>query len=224
MACDDGDDGGAGASTSSTGGSGGASPGSGGNGGETPGVGGSGGETPGAGGAGGAGGGASACANDDMYEDNDVAMTATPVPVPPPDPGNPDWFVDASVDAYKCSSDDDWYFVKTSFSVMGNDPPDTRYWTLVLQAAGAGSCGASCDDVVPPAGPQSTVTVEVYDATSMALLGTETSDVGLVRIEGYGAAFANDVVFRVSGPPEAVYEYEFRTTVRSDAFEDECEC
>ncbi|AKT43656.1 hypothetical protein [Chondromyces crocatus] len=224
IACDDGDDGGTGASTGSAGG--GATTGSGGSGGEGPGSGGngpgSGGDTA-AGGAGGDGGGAMACA-DDEYEDNDVAMTATQVPVPPPPDDEEYWIVYGQLSAYKCSGDDDWYFIKTSFSNMINDPPEYRYWTLVLRAAGAGSCGASCEDYVPPAGPEHTVTVEAFDATTMAPLAMRTSTEGLIRMAGYGEEFANDVLIRVSGPPEAVYPYTFLTTVRSDAFEDECEC
>ncbi|WP_179955502.1 hypothetical protein [Chondromyces crocatus] len=222
IACDDGDDGGGAGGSGATGGVGAA----GGTSGEGGGTGGAGG---GAGGAGGGAGGATACV-DDEYEDNDVAMTATQVPMELPVEGDPDWYgedlwyVWNEISAYKCSGDDDWYFIKTSFDTPADDPPETRYWSLVLRVAGAGSCGASCEDYVPPAGPEHTVTVDVFNATTMAPLTTRTSDEGLIRLWGYGADFANDVLIRVSGPPEAVYPYDFTTTARSDAFEDECEC
>jgi hypothetical protein len=211
---------GGGATTGSGGAGGGATTGSGGAGG----AGGDGCETTGAttgsgaggaGGSGGAGGaGGSWSCIDDYDESNDVPADATPVYLQ--NPG--DWY--GFTDAAKCSGNDDWYLIETSQS---DSVPANRTVRVRLHAAGANICGKLCG-FVPPPGPQYTVTVEIFDAKTMAPLASKTSNIGVVRMDGTGPQFANDVLIRVSGPPQAVYAYQVTWVVNNGEAGDECEC
>jgi hypothetical protein len=155
---------------------------------------------------------------DDASEDDDTAATATVLtPAGSTTPG--ELYLSASrTDLFLCPSDEDWLAVQTDF---GDSPV---LFSIRLQAAGAGYCGAGCEEYVPPAGPENTVLVEVYDASTMALVASATNDQGRIWIDAFGPEFAHNVLVRVHGPPQATYRYQLFLMVRSGYYEDECEC
>jgi hypothetical protein len=97
-------------------------------------------------------------------------------------------------------------------------------------AAGASHCPAYDDGdgyiygYNPPAGPENTLTVEVYNAQTLALVATSTSPIGRVWMNlGNPANLSHDLYIRFRGPKEAEYNYRFSLTPQTDWFEDECE-
>jgi hypothetical protein len=69
------------------------------------------------------------------------------------------------------------------------------------------------------------VSVEVFDAETMVLLGTQTAQNGRIDLGGYGDAFAKDILVHVSGPGSAAsYHYDLFVEIRGYDGEDECEC
>jgi hypothetical protein len=204
--------GGGGAPATGAGGSGGAGAGGGA---ATSGAGGAGGAaTSGAGGA----GGGSVCSTDDANEENDSAGAAT-VLMPAGDTTPGQLYLSVWRDnLFLCAGDEDWFAIQTAYG------DSTVLFSIRLVAAGAGVCGAGCDEYVPPAGPENTVTAEVYNASTMALVASQTSAEGRVWIDAFGPEFAENVLVRIYGPPVATYGYQFYSMVRSGYYEDECEC
>lgn len=129
-----------------------------------------------------------------------------------------------------CRKDEDWYRVTTSG--LGSEyGTNNVYFHVRAMAAGASWCSPTGDPEVdegadlydPPAGPGSTLTVEVYNATTLDLLGSGTSAVGRVWLNLGGPNLGQDVLLRFRGPKQATYGYIFHAWAQSFDGEDECE-
>jgi hypothetical protein len=129
-----------------------------------------------------------------------------------------------------CHKDEDWYHVTTSG--LGSEyGTNNVYFHLRAMAAGASWCSATGDPELdeeiglydPPAGPENTLTVEVYNATTLDLLGSGTSTVGRVWLDLGGPNLGQDVLLRFLGPKQANYGYVFHAWAQSFDGEDECE-
>ncbi len=124
-----------------------------------------------------------------------------------------------------CKNDEDWYFLPTA-----SLPFSVGYLRFRAFAAGASYCppydygDGDTYGYNPPAGPENTLTVEVYNAQTLALVATSTSPVGRVWMDlGDAAKLSHDLYFRFRGPKEAEYSYNFSLGPQTDGFEDECE-
>jgi hypothetical protein len=151
----------------------------------------------------------------DVFEKNDTVDDAATLAFDPVFPQQA--FV--RVDATLCAGEEDWFLIPTSTL-----PWETVTVRLQVFAADAGFCADfGCDGFLPTPGPEHTVTVEAYHAVTGTLLGSSTDDQGIVRIYG-STEWGDDVLIRVSGPPEAEYPYLLRFATWSFEGEDECEC
>lgn len=164
----------------------------------------------------------------DSREPNDTA-DAAPRVAASSSGDNPGWIWGGwELEACVAGTNEDWYRITASelrFDVA--EPPYDGEPTLRLrlQAKGASLCpGEPCNGFRLPDAPANTVTVTVYAASTMEELATESSTHGLIFIDAVSEYFDEDVLVRVAGPPEALYDY--RLTVSIDAYgsEDECEC
>ncbi len=72
--------------------------------------------------------------------------------------------------------------------------------------------------------PENTLTVEIWDATGTILLGSRTSQRGLIAINGSGRDYGSDFLIHFSGPAAVEYNYRFSIGVQNADGEDECEC
>jgi len=124
-----------------------------------------------------------------------------------------------------CKNDEDWYFLPTA-----SLPFTVGYLGLRAMAAGASHCpfydygDGDSWGYDPPAGPENTLTVEVYNAQTLALVATSTSPIGRVWMNlGNPANLSHDLYIRFRGPKEAEYSYRFSLSPQTDWFEDECE-
>jgi hypothetical protein len=212
------------ASSSSSGGVGSSSSGAGGTGGSGAtgpgGAGGGGGMGMGGSGSGAGGGGAPACMGEDGFEENDDAASAAAIPLMNAGYPDPLFYAHGEVNAFLCSGNEDWYFIKTSYEL------DDVWMSIEIMAAGAGACAfnQACGQYLPSASPQHTVKADLYDAMTLTPLGTSTKPNGLILFGGNGPQFGTDVLLRISGPPQAEYPYEIRVILRNGLFEDSCEC
>ena len=70
------------------------------------------------------------------------------------------------------------------------------------------------------------MTIDVHRADTMDLIGTSSSDDGVLWFNGAGGdAFAHDVLLHVySATPDAEYPYRLQVSIRNYEGEDECEC
>lgn len=164
----------------------------------------------------------------DNLEPNDTAGTAR---VAPPDTINNDpnstygdWIIMACVRG----TNEDWYRIEAS-QVTFEDSVDFEGEAAIrlrFRAKNAGLCPDvdGCDDVRLPDGPENTVTVEVYRASTMELLTSQTSTFGFLRIDGYNEYFVEDLLVRVAGPAQALYDYRMTIYMDTTHSEDECEC
>lgn len=160
---------------------------------------------------------------DDALEDNDTSGAAKQVA----------WsgvnLMSASLNmtGYLCSGDEDWFLLDTaSLNLM--DP------VFSLEARAKGSavppCVCGCDDGVcykpwAMAGPQNTITVEIYNAATNELLATGTEPHGNVEIGAYGPALSQGLLVHVKGPAAAQYPYQLWISIyENNGEEAECEC
>jgi hypothetical protein len=162
----------------------------------------------------------------DSDEDNDLPSTAKVVMWS--NPNGP--FVSLNpYPGYLCAGDADYYLLDTmSLGIM--DPVLSLYG----RAKGSHLDGCNCDGcgegvcaprTYPPPGPQSTLTIEVYNATTLELLAVQTSELGEVEIGAYGTKLNQNLLIKVYGPAAAQYPYTFGLSFYENWGEEgECEC
>lgn len=124
-------------------------------------------------------------------------------------------------DGYLCAGEDDWYRFETDSLGYAE-----HYFYIRALIKDAGLCGASCGDPVIPQGPEHAMTIDVHRADTLELIGTSSSDTGVLWFNGPGGdAFAHDVLLHVySTTPDAEYPYRLSVSIRNYDGEDECEC
>ncbi len=156
------------------------------------------------------------CAENDAWEANDLPESAAMVPW-----GSvSEYSADIMLDGLLCSDEDDWYYVSA-------DMLEFDMYTLELNALVEGTswCGAGCDDAWLPDAPENTISIEVFDAATLQVLGSKTAEDGRVYLDGWGDAFSHDLLIHVFGPtPAATYPYELFIQIHGYEGEDECEC
>jgi hypothetical protein len=158
-----------------------------------------------------------ACVDDSM-EDNDRLDAAVPIA----------WSRGSSVShgGFLCSGDEDWFRYETASLGLFQPILSVRF---VAKGSEEQRCVGSCErgtcwhDV--PAGPQHTVTVEVYNAVTRSLVASGTSGEGRLEIGAFGPELKQDILVRVVGPASAEYPYQLSVSVwENNGEEDECEC
>jgi hypothetical protein len=164
------------------------------------------------------------CNQGDPHEKNDQASDATDLTYASTYDG---YSRTPNVSASICKNDEDWYHIPTA------DLPYTVRWVPIrVIAAGASFCpeftwgddeGTYTEGYDPPAGPENTVQVDVYNAATLQLVGSKQSNIGRVFLDIWGGPLNDDLYLRIHGPKEAQYGYWFNVRVQDDAFEDECE-
>jgi hypothetical protein len=134
-------------------------------------------------------------------------------------------YASTQADAALCNGDEDWYFVPTEAL-----PFDVGYVRFRAFAAGASYCpfhdygDGDTYGYDPPSAPENTLTVEVYNASTLALVASSTSTIGRVWMDlGGPENLSHDLYFRFLGPQQAQYTYNFSIGPQTDWFEDECE-
>ena len=164
----------------------------------------------------------------DSLEPNDSTETA-PTVEPQYISENPEW-VSGSwvVNACLGGGNEDWYRIPVSRLRFDLDQNFEGEASMRLRGLIEGSdicAGVSgCDGEELPALPENTVTVELYRASDKGLLLTRTDAQGIVATSSAGADYTGDLLVRVSGPPEALYNYRLSIFIDVQGSEDECEC
>ena len=131
-----------------------------------------------------------------------------------------------SVEGTICKNDEDWFLLPTE-----SLPFDVSLVLLRAMAAGASYCPftdyGEPHGYDPPASPDNTLQVEVYNATTLELVGSSSSSIGRVwmnleDLDGVGN-LNHDLYLRFRGPKEAKYSYHFSLSAYNGGSEDECE-
>ncbi|MDI1447929.1 hypothetical protein [Polyangium sp. 6x1] len=172
-------------------------------------------------------GGVGVCNQADPYEKNNRLWSATELAYYDVYAGSGWGAAYTSATAFICKKDQDWYFMSTS------DLPFMPGWLSIrAQAAGASYCPVyeyEEDGVTytwgydPPAGPESTIQIDVYSAGTLQLVASAQSNIGRIFLDTYDGPMEQDLYLRVRGPKEAYYGYNLSVRVQTHAFEDECE-
>jgi hypothetical protein len=152
------------------------------------------------------------CANIDEWETNDSFKQAYHVMW-----DNEGFYPDASVSAYLCPSEEDWYYFETDVGI------EEQSFSLVLLVKNADHC--ECNGQTLPSGPENTVTIEAYRADTMELLTSRTSDHGNTGIlEERNEDYTHNVLIRVFSPTKAEFPYNLIVSLFSGGAGDDCEC
>jgi hypothetical protein len=125
-----------------------------------------------------------------------------------------------TIDGLLCSGESDWYHVAAGSL-------NYRFYALHLDGIVEGSswCGEGCEEPWLPDAPENTLQIDVHDAATLQLLGTQTATDGRVDLGGTGEAYSKDLLVHVhADPPEAAYAYMLSIEIRGYDGEDECEC
>lgn len=165
--------------------------------------------------------------SDDDHEPNDTSATALALdPAIGQLPGwiSGSWLISACMQG----TSEDWYRLRVSqIEFDGSDDYDGRpYLRLRFHAKDGGPCSfiAGCDDPMLPEAPENTVTIEMYHAPTMELVAAQTSAAGFVSFNAWDARLEDDLLVRVVGSPEALYDYRLFVYIDAIGSEDECEC
>ncbi|MFO7567780.1 MAG: hypothetical protein R6X02_34375 [Enhygromyxa sp.] len=121
-----------------------------------------------------------------------------------------------------CAGEHDWYLIP--IAELGLEFHVVNIDGLVR---GASWCGhrASCTGETLPSAPENTLAIEVYDAASLVLLGSDLSTRGRVDVDGWGPSYSRDLLIHIHAPSIAAsYDYQLQVAVRSDDVDDDCEC
>lgn len=160
--------------------------------------------------------GAPPCADNDAHEPND--LPESPALAPWDETGPYNSYV--TLDAFLCAGESDWYRVDVS-------QLEYRFYALHLDGIVEGSswCGQGCDDPWLPDAPENSISIDVHDAETLALLGSQAATDGRVDIGGAGEAYGEDLLIHVRSPtPTASFAYMLSIEIRGYDGEDECEC
>lgn len=170
-----------------------------------------------------------ACTPDvDALEPNDTPATALLLE-PSGIYDNPAWVAGSwELDACLGQANQDWYRIESSQIPFETDENfrGTATMHLDLEIDGASVCrwNDGCDVAPVPAIPENTVRVDVYRASTMELVVSETDAAGVIELHTSDEAFADDLLIRVFGPAEALYRYRLHVSIDVLGSEDECEC
>jgi hypothetical protein len=163
----------------------------------------------------------------DSLEPNDTAAAAPIVQPGPIYVSPPSILAGWSMIACLSGDNEDWYKIASSqIDWEGDGGGEGIHMQIRFFARNTGYCEgvAICSGEQLPDAPETTVSVELYNAATMQLLSSGTSAFGVVRVNGGGRIFAQDFLVRVHGPPEALYDYGLSITLTTIDGEDECEC
>ncbi|EDM78188.1 hypothetical protein PPSIR1_00605 [Plesiocystis pacifica SIR-1] len=158
------------------------------------------------------------CLADDSFEDNDVEADAALVPWQ----ANNGFWIETDFEATLCE-DEDWYAFDLDVNMLDGDPSNfALFLDIIVQ--GSSWCGSGCEEPELPAAEENTISIELYEASTMNLLVAQTSQKGRINVDKSGAVYGQDLILRVYGPAVVNYLYDVSFNVRFDAVEDECEC
>jgi hypothetical protein len=142
---------------------------------------------------------------------------------------NPEWVHGGwAITACLGGGNEDWYRIPASqlrFDLDNNFEGEASIRVRGLIEGGNICAGVSgCEGEPLPALPENTLIVELYRASDKELLVTRTDTQGVVAIGSSGPDYTGDLLVRVAGPAEALYNYRLSIFIDVQGSEDECEC